>query len=236
MAMLNVQGVEFFYGRRHVLWDVSLRVDQGDIVALVGSNASGKSTLIRSISGLAHVSSGTIEFDGQRIDRTPAHEIVEMGLCQIPEGRMLFGDMSVEENLEMGAYTKKTWRERKKAIDEIYELFPILKEKRNKAGRSLSGGQQQMLAVARGLMSKPKLLMLDEPSIGLAPQVVAEIFDICTKLREHGITIFLVEQNVQRTLEVADRAYVIENGRIVLQGSGKELLGNDGVREAYLGL
>lgn len=236
MPMLDVKDVSCFYGRRRVLWDVSLHIDEGEIVALVGSNASGKSTLIKAISGLVRVSSGTIEFEGQRVDRLPPHKVVDLGICQIPEGRMLFPEMSVHENLEMGAYLKQTWRERDKAIKEMYELFPILEEKRSKQGRSLSGGQQQMLAVARGLMSKPKLLMLDEPSIGLAPQVVAEVFDICMDLRKKGVTVFLVEQNVQRTLEVADRAYVIENGRIVLEGTGQELLSNARVKEAYLGL
>ena len=234
--MLDVKGISVSYGRRRALWDVSLRVGEREIVALVGANASGKSTMMNCISGLLHPTSGSIEFLGQRIDKKPAYKVVEAGVCQIREGRKLFSDMTVHENLEMGAYMSRVWNQREETAEDLYALFPILKEKRSRPARTLSGGQQQMLAIARGLMSKPKLCMFDEPSIGLAPQVVAEVLEICVALREKGTTIFLVEQNVQRSLEVADRAYVIENGRIVLEGSGKELLENELVKGAYLGL
>ncbi len=234
--MLDVKGISVSYGRRRALWDVSLRVGEREIVALVGANASGKSTMMNCISGLLHPTSGSIEFLGQRIDKMPAYKVVEAGVCQIREGRKLFSDMTVHENLEMGAYMSRVWNQREETAEDLYALFPILKEKRSRPARTLSGGQQQMLAIARGLMSKPKLCMFDEPSIGLAPQVVAEVLEICVALREKGTTIFLVEQNVQRSLEVADRAYVIENGRIVLEGSGKELLENELVKGAYLGL
>jgi branched-chain amino acid transport system ATP-binding protein len=234
--MLKVNNLNVLYGKLQALWDVSFHVEEGEIVALVGANAAGKSTLLNSISGLLRPASGTIEFLGKEINGLAAHQIVEAGISQIPEGRKLFSSMSVRENLELGAYTKQAWDKRDETIEDIYRLFPILKERIKQQARTLSGGEQQMVAIARGLMSRPKLYMLDEPSQGLSPVLVSEVFDIINNLREHGTTILLVEQNVERTLEVADRAYVLENGRIVLEGKGKELVENKHVKKAYLGL
>ena len=234
--MLKVNNLNVLYGKLQALWDVSFRVEEGEIVALVGANAAGKSTLLNSISGLLRPASGTIEFLGKEINGLAAYQIVEAGISQIPEGRKLFPSMSVRENLELGAYTKQAWDKRDETIEDIYQLFPILKERIKQQARTLSGGEQQMVAIARGLMSRPKLYMLDEPSQGLSPVLVSEVFDIINNLHEHGTTILLVEQNVERTLEVADRAYVLENGRIVLEGKGKELMENKHVKKAYLGL
>jgi len=234
--MLKVNNINVFYGKLQALWDVSFHVEEGEVVALIGANASGKSTILNCISGLLRPTSGTIEFLGEDINKMPSHRIVEAGISQIPEGRKLFPSMSVRENLELGAYIKMAWDKKDDTVEEIYRLFPILKERLKQQSGTLSGGQQQMVAIARGLMSNPKLCMLDEPSHGLAPIVVSEVFDIVNDLREHGTTILLVEQNVERTLEVADRAYVLENGRIVLEGKGKDLIENKHVKEAYLGL
>lgn len=234
--MLKVNNLNVLYGKLQALWDVSFRVEEGEIVALVGANAAGKSTLLNSISGLLRPASGTIEFLGKEINGLAVYQIVEAGISQIPEGRKLFPSMSVRENLELGAYTKQAWDKRDETIEDIYRLFPILKERIKQQARTLSGGEQQMVAIARGLMSRPKLYMLDEPSQGLSPVLVSEVFDIINNLHEHGTTILLVEQNVERTLEVADRAYVLENGRIVLEGKGKELMENKHIKKAYLGL
>ncbi|MEJ2047502.1 MAG: ABC transporter ATP-binding protein, partial [Dehalococcoidia bacterium] len=205
-------------------------------VALVGANGAGKTTLLNTISGLLQPASGTIEFLGQRIDGLPPHKIVEMGIAHVPEGRKLFTEMSVHENLEMGAYSSRSWKERSKTFDEVYESFPIIKERAKQMARTLSGGEQQMLAMGRGLMAKPKLCIFDEPSFGLAPLVMKEVFNVIKELRERGITILLIEQNVPRTLEIADRAYVLENGRIVLEGDCEHLLEEEMVKKAYLGL
>ena len=234
--MLEVSNINVCYGRMQVLWDVSFRVEEREIVALVGPNAAGKSTILNTVSGLLHPTSGTIKFLGARIDEVPAHRIVEAGLCHIPEGRKLFSDMTVHENLEMGAYVSKVYKEREQTIEQVYQRFPKLKERAGQLARTLSGGEQQMAAIGRGLMSKPRLCFFDEPSHGLAPLVVIEVFEVINALRELGATVLLVEQNVQHTLEIADRAYVIENGRIVLEGKGKELLENKHVKEVYLGL
>jgi len=234
--MLKVNNINAFYGKLQALWDVSFHVEEGEIVALIGANASGKSTILNCISGLLRPTSGTIEFLGEKINEMPSHRIVEAGISQIPEGRKLFPSMSVRENLELGAYIKMAWDKKDDTVEEIYRLFPILKERLKQLAGTLSGGQQQMVAIARGLMSNPKLCMLDEPSHGLAPIVVSEVFDIVNDLRGHDTTILLVEQNVERTLVEADRAYVLENGRIVLEGKGKDLIENKHVKEAYLGL
>jgi len=234
--MLKVNNLNVLYGKLQALWDVSFHVEEGEIVALVGANAAGKSTLLNTISGLLRPASGTIEFLGKEINGLAAYQIVEAGISQIPEGRKLFASMSVRENLELGAYAKQAWDKRDETIEDIYQLFPILKERIKQQARTLSGGEQQMVAIARGLMTRPKLCMLDEPSLGLAPMLVLEVFDIINNLHEHGITILLVEQNVEHALEVADRAYVLENGHIVLQGTGKELVKNKHVKRAYLGL
>jgi branched-chain amino acid transport system ATP-binding protein len=203
---------------------------------LVGSNGAGKTTLLNTISGLIHPASGSIEFLGTRIDGLTPHAIVELGMSHIPEGRKLFPEMSVRENLEMGAYTKRVWKDKQQILDRVYELFPILKARQGQLASTLSGGEQQMVAMGRGLMSQPRLCIVDEPSSGLAPLIVDEIFGIIQGLRDQGIAIFLIEQNVQQTLEIADRAYVLENGRVVLEGESKKLLKEELIRKAYLGL
>jgi branched-chain amino acid transport system ATP-binding protein len=234
--MLELKNVDTFYGKVQALWDISLRIDKAEIVALVGANGAGKSTLLKTISGVVHPTSGSVEFLGKRIDELPPHLVVELGLSHIPEGRKLFTDMTVHENLEMGAYPYSAWKQRKETSEQIYQVFPILKERAEQLARTLSGGEQQMLAMGRGLMSKPKLCMFDEPSYGLAPRLMIEVFQVIKSLREQGITILLVEQNVPRTLEIADRAYVLENGRIVMEGECCNLIKDDYIRKAYLGL
>ena len=234
--MLEVSNVDVFYGKSQALRDISLRVDEKEIVALVGANGAGKTTLLNTISGLLRPASGSVEFLGKRIDRLAPHNIVKLGICQIPEGRKLFTDMTVRENLEMGAYTSEAWKRRKETLEQVYQVFPALKERRKQSASKLSGGEGQMVAIGRGLMSSPRLCMFDEPSYGLAPKLLSEVLEVIKRLREQGITIFLVEQNVRRTLEVADRAYVLENGRIVLEGKGKDLLQDELVKKAYLGL
>jgi branched-chain amino acid transport system ATP-binding protein len=234
--MLEVSNLDVFYGKSQALRDVSLKVNEGEIVALVGTNGAGKTTMLNTISGLLRPTSGSVEFLGKRINRLSPHRIMQLGICQIPEGRKLFSDMTVGENLEMGAYTSAAWKRRKETLEQVYQLFPVLKERRKQSARKLSGGERQMVAIGRGLMSSPRLCMFDEPSYGLAPKLFSEVLEAVKRLREHGITIFLVEQNVRNTLEVADRAYVLENGHIVLEGKGKDLLQNELVKKAYLGL
>jgi branched-chain amino acid transport system ATP-binding protein len=234
--MLKVNNVSTFYGNIQALWDVSLAVNEREIVAIVGANGAGKSTLLHTISGLLHPTSGSIEFLGERIDRLASHSIVEMGISHIPEGRRLFTEMSVRENLEMGAYLQRAWKHKEETLKRVYQVFPTLKEREGQLARTLSGGEQQMLAMGRGLMSRPKLCIIDEPSNGLAPRLVLEVFQIIKSLCEQGITILLIEQNVKHTLEIADRACVLENGRVVLEGTCDELLQSDHVRKAYLGL
>jgi branched-chain amino acid transport system ATP-binding protein len=234
--MLEINSVSAYYGRIQALWEVCLTVNEGEILALVGGNGAGKTTLLHTITGTMRPTSGTISYRGQRIDNLPPHVIVALGISHIPEGRKLFTDMSIQENLEMGAYTRRAWKNRKETIKQVYELFPTLKERAKQLSSTLSGGEQQMLAMGRGLMSLPDLCIIDEPSNGLAPKLVAEVFQIIKSLREQGKTILLVEQNVRQTLEIADRAYVLENGRLELQGSCDMLLKSDHIRKAYLGL
>jgi branched-chain amino acid transport system ATP-binding protein len=234
--MLEVNNLSAFYGRIQVLWDISIKVNEAEIVALVGANGAGKTTLLNNISGVLKPASGTVSFQGQRIDGLAPHVIVEMGLSHIPEGRRLFTEMSVRENLEMGAYTQRAWKHKQATMEQVFRLFPRLKEREGQLARTLSGGEQQMLAMGRGLMCRPKMCIIDEPSNGLAPRLVMEVFDIVKSLRDQGITILLVEQNVRQTLEVADRACVLENGRLALEGSCDELLQSDHIRKAYLGL
>ncbi len=234
--MLEVSNLNVFYGKSQALRDVSLKVDEKEIVALVGANGAGKTTLLNTISGLLRPASGSVEFLGQRIDRLAPHKIMNLGICQIPEGRKLFSDMTVGDNLEMGAYSSAAWKRRKEALEQVYQVFPVLKERRGQSAKKLSGGERQMVAIGRGLMSSPRLCMFDEPSYGLAPKLFSEVLETIRRLRKQGITIFLVEQNVRNTLEVADRAYVLENGQIVLEGKGKDLLQNEQVKTAYLGV
>jgi len=234
--MLEVCDVNALYGKAQALWDVSLKIDEAEIVALVGSNGAGKTTLLNTISGRLRPASGSVEFLGKRIDGLPPHSIVEMGISHVPEGGKVFPDMTVRENLEMGAYPYHAWKQKEQTFEQVYQVFPILKERAGQLARTLSGGERQMLAIGRGLMSRPRLCLLDEPSYGLAPLLVAEIFGIIRGLRDQGITVLLIEQNVRHTLETADRAYVLENGRVCLEGACDEILQSDYVRKAYLGL
>ena len=234
--MLEVSNLNVFYGKSQALRDVSLRVAEKEIVALVGANGAGKTTLLNTISGLLRPASGTVEFLGERIDGLAPHKITNLGICQIPEGRKLFKEMTVGENLEMGAYSSKAWKRKEETLEQVYQVFPVLKERRRQSAKKLSGGEGQMVAIGRGLMSNPRLCMFDEPSYGLAPILFSEVLQVIKRLREQGITIFLVEQNVRQTLETADRAYVLENGRIVLEGKGKDLLQDERVKTAYLGV
>ena len=234
--MLEVSNINTFYGKIQVLWGISLKIEEAEIVALVGANGAGKTTLLNTISGLIHPASGSVEFCNKRIDGLKPHSIVELGMSHIPEGRRLFLDMSVRENLEMGAYAKRVWKYKQETFDKVYQFFPILKARQSQLARTLSGGEQQMVAMGRGLMSNPILCMIDEPSSGLAPIVVDDLFRIIEGLRAQGIAIFLIEQNVQQTLEIADRAYVLENGRVTLEGESKKLLEEEVIRKAYLGL
>jgi branched-chain amino acid transport system ATP-binding protein len=234
--MLDVSNINTFYGRIQALWGVSLKINKGEIVALVGANGAGKTTLLNTISGVLRAASGSIKFLGKRIDGLRSHAIVELGISHIPEGRKLFPDMSVRENLEMGAYTKGVWKQKQQTLDEVYELFPVLKVRAGQLAKTLSGGEQQMVAMGRGLMSRPKMCMLDEPSSGLAPIIVMEIFEIIQGLHKKGIAMFLIEQDVQQTLEIADRAYVLENGHVTLSGKSKTLLKKEVIKKAYLGL
>ena len=218
------------------MWDITLNIDDAEIVALVGANGAGKTTLLNTITGVLRPASGSVEFLGRRIDGLRSHLIVERGISHIPEGRKLFPGMSVLENLEMGAYPKRVWHRKQETLEEVYRLFPFIKARKEQLASTLSGGEQQMVAMGRGLMSRPKLCVIDEPSSGLAPIVVDEIFRIIQGLRGQGIAIFLIEQNVQQTLEIADRAYVLENGRVVLSGRSEELLQEERIKKAYLGL
>jgi branched-chain amino acid transport system ATP-binding protein len=234
--MLEVNKINTFHGKVKALWDISLRITEKEIVALVGGNGSGKTTMLDSISGILPPVSGTMHFLSKRIDGMPPHQIVKLGICYIPEGGKPFPDMTVRENLEMGAYVYETWKRKEEKLDQVYHIFPMLKEREGQLANTLSGGERQMLAMGRGLMSRPKLCMFDEPSYGLAPLLVKEFFDIIKTLREQGVTILLVEQNVRNALEISDRAYVLENGRVVLEGKSGELLQNGHIKKAYLGL
>ena len=232
--ILKVENINVYYGAIHAIKGVSLHVDEGEVVTLIGANGAGKSTTLQTVSGLLRSRTGSVEFCGENISKLPPHKIVERGLAQVPEGRRIFLQMSVQENLEMGAYTR-SGAGVDEDIERVYEQFPRLKERRRQIAGTLSGGEQQMLAIGRALMSRPKLLMLDEPSMGLAPMLVEQIFDIIQSLHESGTTILLVEQNAQMALSVADRAYVMETGVISLSGTGRELAESDQVKKAYLG-
>lgn len=234
--MLTVKNIDVFYGDLQVLWDVSFLLAKGEILVLIGANGAGKSTVIRTISSLLTPKRGTIEFNGVRLNNVPPHKIIEQGIVHVPEGRRLFSEMTVEENLIMGSLSKEAKRQRHQTIERVYETFPRLRERKKQTAGTLSGGEQQMLAIGRGLMSLPKVMMFDEPSLGLAPILVQEIFRMIKKINEEGVTALLVEQNVKQTLAMCDRAYALENGRIVLEGAGKDLMDNDHVKEAYLGI
>jgi branched-chain amino acid transport system ATP-binding protein len=232
--MLSIQGINVYYGAIHALKDLSVEVNEGEVVAIIGSNGAGKSTLLRTISGLLRAKTGRIVFEGREIQNLPAHEIVQLGIGHSPEGRKIFTNMSVIENLQLGAFTRKDGAVQQD-LDAVMERFPRLRERIKQNAGTLSGGEQQMLAIGRALMSRPRLIMLDEPSLGLAPNLVTEIFDIVTDISAEGTTVLLVEQNAHKALEIANRAYCLETGSIVLSGSGKELLNDSKVKEAYLG-
>jgi branched-chain amino acid transport system ATP-binding protein len=236
MALLEIAKIDVFYGRVQALRSVTLSVDSGEIVALIGSNGAGKTTTLRTISGLMHPTGGKIVFDGRELQQTKAHEIVKIGICQSPEGRRLFPRMTVFDNLMMGTYARKDLSGLQDDIANVYDLFPRLKERTKQLAGTLSGGEQQMLAIGRALMAHPKLLMLDEPSLGLAPILVETIFRVCTDINAKGMPILLVEQNASKALEIAHRAYVLETGTIVQTGTGKELLSSPDVQRAYLGM
>ncbi len=233
--LLEVSDLNVFYGAIHALQGISFHVEQGEIVTLIGANGAGKSTTLNTISGLVRARGGSITFKDQEITKTPAHEIVSMGVVQVPEGRQIFAPLTVNENLDMGAYTRDEPKAIKRSRERVYQSFPRLKERLNQYGGTLSGGEQQMLAMGRGLMSEPELLLLDEPSMGLAPFLVDEIFAIIEEINSQGTSILLVEQNAQMALSVADRAYVLETGRFVLEGTASEVAANPEVKEAYLG-
>ena len=233
-TILKVDNINVYYGAIHAIKGISFEVNEGENVTLIGANGAGKSTTLQTVSGLLRSRTGSIEFNGENISHVPAHKLVYKGLAQVPEGRRIFLQMSVEENLEMGAFTQKN-AGIDADLESVYEQFPRLRERKKQIAGTLSGGEQQMLAMGRALMSHPKLLMLDEPSMGLAPILVEQIFDIIRQLHKNGTTILLVEQNAQMALSVADRAYVLETGKITLSGTGKELAESDEVRKAYLG-
>ncbi|RJP21039.1 MAG: ABC transporter ATP-binding protein [Deltaproteobacteria bacterium] len=234
--MLKVSGIDVFYGDLQVLWDVSFEVRDKEILVLVGANGAGKSTTLKTISGLLTPRKGTIEFDGVRLDQLPPDRVIGQGVVHVPEARRLFREMSVEENLIMGSLSPEARKKRAQTMEWVYELFPRMKERRKQAAGTMSGGEQQMCAIGRGLMALPKVLMFDEPSLGLSPILVQEVFQIAKRINGEGVTVMLVEQNVRQTLAMCDRAYVLENGRVVLQGTGKELLADPHVKEAYLGI
>lgn len=234
--MLEIDGLDVAYDDLQALWEVSLRVGSGEIVALLGPNGAGKTTLLRSITGLVRPRGGELRFQGQPIMRTRPHQLVERGIALVPEGRRLFARMSVLENLELGAFTPGARARRNETLAWVYQIFPILRERRHQLAGSLSGGEQQMLAVGRGLMARPRLLLLDEPSWGLAPRVVDQLFHVIGEINRRGVTVLMVEQNVPAALGLAGRAYILETGRIVAEGSGADLLHRDHVRRSYLGL
>jgi len=235
MMAMEVQGASAGYGDTQILWDVSFAVQQGQLVGLIGANGAGKTTTLKAVCGLVRLTAGAIRYRGQVISGRPVHEVVELGITLVPEGRQLFPKMTVEDNLKAGAYLKRTKARRGANLDKVYETFPRLKERRTQIAETMSGGEQQMLAIGRALMQDPQLIMFDEPSLGLSPLMVGEIFRVIQRLHAEGLTIFLVEQNVAQTMKVADYCYVIENGRIVQQGTGQQLESDPKVREAYLG-
>ncbi|HEX9402521.1 MAG TPA: ABC transporter ATP-binding protein [Anaeromyxobacter sp.] len=234
--MLQIRKLEFSYGDLQVLWNVDLEVKQGEIVTVVGANGAGKSTILKNVSRLVRPTRGSVRLGEVDLGQLQPHEVVEHGVIQVPEGRRIFSEMTVVENLRMGSFVKSTRKDRERNMDRVFSLFPRLAERKDQLGGTMSGGEQQMLAIGRGLMGNPKLLLLDEPSLGLSPLLVKSIFQIIRAINEQGTTILLVEQNVYQSLRIAHRAYVLETGRVVLSGTGAELLGNDHVRKAFLGI
>src|SRR6266496_3488794 len=234
--MLEVRGIDVFYGDVQVLWDLSFEVKKGEVVALIGANGSGKTTTLSTVSSLLKPRKGSVTYEGQPIHTRAPHDMVNLGIAHVPEARRLFPELTVRENLLLGALTPEAKKARPEMLEKVFTIFPRLKEREKQQAGTLSGGEQQMAAIGRGLMSKPRLLMLDEPSLGLSPILVADIFRVIEEVHRQGVTVLLVEQNVPRTLAIADRAHVLENGRLVLTGTGRELLASEHVRKAYLGL
>lgn len=235
MAMLEVKDLEVYYGVIQAIKGVSFHVDQGEVIALIGANGAGKTTILHTVTGLLSPKKGSVYFEGKEITKMPAHKIVSLGMAHVPEGRRVFAELSVYENLKMGAYTRKDRSEIEETLEKVYERFPRLKERRNQMAGTLSGGEQQMLAMGRALMSKPKIILMDEPSMGLSPILVNEIFDIIQEVSDSGTTVLLVEQNAKKALSIADRAYVLETGKISIEGKAKDLLEDDSIKKAYLG-
>ena len=234
--MLRIDKLSFAYGDLQVLWDVHLEVKDGEIVTVVGANGAGKSTILKNVSRLVKPSSGSIHLDGVELNRLASHEVVELGVVQVPEGRRIFPEMTVLENLRMGSFVKHTRPDREKNVERVFTLFPRLRERASQLGGTLSGGEQQMLAIARGLMANPKMLLMDEPSLGLSPLLVKSIFEIIKEINRQGTTILLVEQNVYQSLKISHRAYVLETGRVVLSGTGQQLLDDEHVKKAFMGM
>ena len=235
MSMLEVKDLQVYYGVIQALKGVSFQVNQGEVIALIGANGAGKTTTLHTLTGLLQAKQGSIVFEGTDITKVPAHKIVQMGIAHVPEGRRVFSDLSVYENLKMGAYTRKDKNEIAESLENVYKRFPRLEERKNQRAGTLSGGEQQMLAMGRALMSKPKMIVMDEPSMGLSPIFVNEIFDIIEKVSAGGTTVLLVEQNAKKALSIADRAYVLETGKIALSGDADELMNDDSIKKAYLG-
>lgn len=235
MAMLEVKNLQVYYGVINAIKDVSFEVNEGEVVTLIGANGAGKTTVLHTITGLLKAKNGEIHFEGNDLLKTPAHKIVSMGMAHVPEGRRVFAQLSVYDNLKLGAYTRKSKSEIAANLKMVYDRFPRLEERKKQVAGTLSGGEQQMLAMGRALMSNPKIILMDEPSMGLSPLFVTEIFDIIKSISESGTTVLLVEQNAKKSLAIADRAYVLETGKIVLSGDAKELMNNDQVKKAYLG-
>ncbi len=235
MAMLEIKDLEVFYGMIQAIKGVSFEVNEGEVIALIGANGAGKTTILHTITGLLDARCGSVIFDGTDITKVPAHRIVSMGMAHVPEGRRVFANLSVYQNLKMGAYTRKDKQEIEDTLNMVYDRFPRLKERQNQMAGTLSGGEQQMLAMGRALMSKPRIILMDEPSMGLSPIFVNEIFDIIKEVSASGTTVLLVEQNAKKALSISDRAYVLETGKIVLDGKADDLLNNDSIKKAYLG-
>ncbi len=235
MAMLEVKDLEVYYGMIQAIKGISFHVDKGEVIALIGANGAGKTTTLHTVTGLLSPKSGHVIFEGKDITKVPAHKIVSMGMAHVPEGRRVFAELSVYENLKMGAYTRKDKNEIEESLKNVYKRFPRLEERKNQMAGTLSGGEQQMLAMGRALMSKPKIILMDEPSMGLSPIMVNEIFDIIRSVSESGTTVLLVEQNAKKALSISDRAYVLETGKIALEGKAKDLLEDDSIKKAYLG-
>lgn len=235
MAMLEAKDLEVYYGVIQAIKGISFHVDKGEVIALIGANGAGKTTTLHTVTGLISPKNGHVMFEGKDITKVPAHKIVSMGMAHVPEGRRVFAELSVYENLKMGAYTRKDKNEIEESLKNIYKRFPRLEERKNQMAGTLSGGEQQMLAMGRALMSRPKIILMDEPSMGLSPIMVNEIFDIIRSVSESGTTVLLVEQNAKKALSIADRAYVLETGKIVLEGNAKDLLEDDSIKKAYLG-